>query len=207
MRTPQRSNCPPEKPGVYWVERVKGNGRGTFRIYSPAFWGFDTHYTNGRTCFCYENQEHCDGGHNQATLRWNGYLFAWDYQNNRKCFVHFTDRAARMVFAQLATGASLRGCQLEVFKTKADKGRLNARINEWMPARDWRCLRTKIRCSPCITSSACRPPILSFPGGWSARLSSFANPAKSLECLKAPRCALCLKAGLGALRWKSEALR
>lgn len=130
MNTPVRSSLPPVDPGIYWIERLRGSQKISFTVYSPALWGFDTHYNNGRTRLCFEDHDQCIGGHDEATLRWTGYLFGWLHHKNQRAFVQITEGGARKLVNQVAKGTSFRGMELEIWKTKADNGRQNILVRK-----------------------------------------------------------------------------
>lgn len=133
MKTPEldRQDTPPPAKNVLWVERLRGNERGTFTVYSQCLWGVNTHYHNGRTQPCFKNHDLCFGGHKVTNLRWKGYLHCWGYSRNRQVILQLTDAGARMLLKQVAQGAVLRGLTLEVARTSKDKGRLNVKVDHY----------------------------------------------------------------------------
>jgi len=124
-----RSNVPPRPKDVLWIERLKGTESLRFTCYSKSFWGLWTHWSGSRTVPCFENHDHCIGGHDEATMRWKGYLHGWSQRKNRVCFCEFTPGAARELLEQVPDRQSLRGLHLIVSRTKTSKGRLHCSID------------------------------------------------------------------------------
>jgi hypothetical protein len=106
---------------MHWVETVEAKSKMRFRVWSPSIWGLWTHYS-GRTKPCFENHDFCEGGHDESTMRWYGYLFGWHEQRRGKAFVQLTLGAARMFYQQIAEGVSLRGMVVDVSRGESKKG-------------------------------------------------------------------------------------
>jgi len=133
MTKMKRQDLPPEQREVFWVERLKGNERQQFVVYSPTLWGCWTHYNAAKkeTTPCYEDERFCHGGHEIETMRWRGYVFAWSKSRMEPVFIQLTPGACRSWLKQLAEGATLRGQLIEVWRTKSDKGRLLVAVNKY----------------------------------------------------------------------------
>lgn len=122
---------PQKDPNLAWVETLDAGAKVRVKVYSPAIWGLWTHF-NGRTKPCFENHELCEGGHDEETLRWYGYIFGFHYGLNRCSFLQLTAAAARQWFEQIAPGVSLRGMVVDVSRTASKKGRVNLKVAEYM---------------------------------------------------------------------------
>ena len=120
-RLSKGTGIPAPNPRLHWVETVEANSKIRFRVWSPAIWEIWTHFT-GRTKPCFENHELCQGGHDEATLRWYGYVFGWHEARRGKAFLQLTVGAARKWFDQIAQGVSLRGMVLDVSRGTSKKG-------------------------------------------------------------------------------------
>lgn len=123
----------PAPSGMYWVERLKGNDSQKFVVYSPQGWGVWTHYHGPRigTKACYADKSRCFSGHKEDNMRWYWYLFAHSLKLNRPCFVQLTQAVRGQLLSQIDHGVSFRGMTITVYRTKADNGRLNARIDQY----------------------------------------------------------------------------
>jgi hypothetical protein len=122
---------PPPRRDVLWVERVRGGEKFTARVYSPSMWGVWTHYVKGFSQPCYENSELCCGGHLESNMRWYGYVHAYSFKRQRAVIIQLTAGAAREWLEQLAEGTVLRGQQIEVSRTAADKGRVHVQVQQY----------------------------------------------------------------------------
>lgn len=133
MKTPQLNRCdvPPPVKDVLYVQRLKGDERGQFILYSPAMWGVWTHFHNGRTQPCFENHDLCYGGHQETNLRWKGYVHCWSFMMGRQVILQFTENAARQLLSQLPSGCSLRGKTIEAARSKKSKGRMNVELDRY----------------------------------------------------------------------------
>lgn len=115
------SGVPEPNPRLHWVETVEANSKIRFRVWSPAIWEFWTHFT-GKTRPCFTDHKMCYGGHDEATLRWYGYLFGYHEIRRTPAFIQLTTGAARMFLNQVAKGASLRGMVIDVQRGASKKG-------------------------------------------------------------------------------------
>lgn len=129
-----RQDTPPKAKEILWVETVKGGQTRKFRVYSPTFYGVWVHY-NAKpkgTKPCFEDHALCEGGHEEETLRWYGYLHVWNFKSGRQEILQMTRASAEMLQEQVEQGKTFRGLVIEVTRSAADNGRLSCRINEWM---------------------------------------------------------------------------
>lgn len=126
-----RSEELPPAKGVLYVERLKGSERGNYTVYSPKIEVIFSHWNGDKTVPCYEDHSLCPGGHSEESKRWRGYLHCWSHRMNRQVFLQLTAQACRELVGQVASGASLRGCSIQVYRTKEDKGRLHALIERF----------------------------------------------------------------------------
>lgn len=123
---------PPRANGIMWVERIAGGERQQFTVYSPAILGIWTHYSRSGTRPCYAEQEHCEGGHCEETLRWKGYIHCWSFRMNRAVVLQLTAAASNIWLEQVAGNANLRGQRIEVWRTKGENGRVRVSVNEYL---------------------------------------------------------------------------
>lgn len=121
---------PPAPKDTYWVETLGAGQSLTFTVYSPSLWGVWTHYSKGGTKPCYEDHTNCEGGHNEKTMRWYGYLFGWSFRKSKNCFVQLTSGACDMLLSQVAPKATLRGLTLSIRRTAASEGRLLVEVQQ-----------------------------------------------------------------------------
>jgi hypothetical protein len=126
MKNPFRGAQPPNKhSNVFWVEQCGASESQKWRVWSPAVWGVWTHYDDGQTSPCYEDESHCWGGqHDPTTLRWKGYFLGWCYKLNKPAFCQITSTAFTTWTEQLTPGSALRGMTVKVNRTQKKKGRL-----------------------------------------------------------------------------------
>jgi hypothetical protein len=130
MRELNRSDVPPKKSDVLWVECVKGLERQKFLVYSPAIMGCYQHWTGKRTVPCFTNHDLCPGGHKEATKKWRGYVHAWSYKRNQQVICQLTGDAIESWWAQLSSGVSLRGQTIYVVRSTKDNGRLFVEVDK-----------------------------------------------------------------------------
>lgn len=113
---------PPASTGSLWVEKIEPGAKGTFLIYSPAFFGVWTHYRSPGTVLCFKDRTLCVGGHDEDTRRWHGFLHCFHYEKNKQCILKITPEAAKDLNAQVAEGTTLRGLKITLRRSKAAKG-------------------------------------------------------------------------------------
>jgi hypothetical protein len=127
-RTPCNGAQPPNRDSnVFWVEQLAGGESQKWRVWSPAVWGVWTHFSDG-TSPCYENHNHCLGGHDPETLRWKGYVLGWSFKLNKACFCQLTGTAYATWMEQVTPGVLLRGQTIKVNRTQKKKGRLSVEV-------------------------------------------------------------------------------
>lgn len=116
---------------LHWVETLDGGAKVRLKVYSASIWEVWAHF-NGRTKPCFKNHEFCEGGHDETTMRWYGFVFGWHYAMNKKAFVQLTAAACRQWFEQIASGISLRGMVIDVSRTASKKGRINLQVAQYL---------------------------------------------------------------------------
>lgn len=128
-----RSATPPGKPGVYWVECLKGKETQKFLVYSPEVQGVNMHWLAKvkRTVPCFENRDLCPGGHSESNLKWRCYVFAYSYKRRANVFVQLTKDAWESWLCQCREGVSFRGQTINVHRTEKDNGRLWVEVETW----------------------------------------------------------------------------
>ena len=128
-----RNDKPPTKPGVWWVECLKGQEKQKFLIYSPVIQGVDMHYLvkEKRTVPCFKNHDLCPGGHSEKNRKWRCYVFAFSYKRHKNVFVQLTQDAWESWMCQLQPGQTLRGQTIWVHRSNADNGRLWVEMETW----------------------------------------------------------------------------
>ena len=128
-----RSNTPPGKTGVWWIECLKGNDVQKFLVYSPEVQGLEMHWrpAERRTVPCFQNHDLCPGGHSEKTRKWRCYVFAFSYKRHKNVFVQLTKDAWDSWLSQVKPGASLRGSTINVHRSEKDNGRLWVEVEQW----------------------------------------------------------------------------
>lgn len=126
-----RASAVPEKnPRLQWIETVDANASIRFRVWSPAIWQMWTHF-KGKTKPCFENHDLCEGGHDEKTMRWYGYVYGWHEARNGPAFIQLTTGAARTWLKQVASGVSLRGMIITVSRGPKKQGPQRLRVDKF----------------------------------------------------------------------------
>lgn len=128
-----RSDRPPAKQGVWWVECLKGSESQKFLVYSPVVQGVEMHWLakERRTVPCFANRELCPGGHSEKTLKWRCYIFAFSYLKKKNVFVQLTKEAWESWMSQCREGVNLRGTTIVVHRSEKNNGRLWVEVEAW----------------------------------------------------------------------------
>jgi hypothetical protein len=128
---PNRAEAiPPKDVRLHWVETVEANAAIKFTVWSPAIWQIWAHFS-GKTKPCFKNHDMCEGGHDESTLRWYGFLFGFHQTRNSPAFMQITPGAAREIEAAVAPGSSYRGMVITVHRGRSKQGPLHVKIDRY----------------------------------------------------------------------------
>jgi hypothetical protein len=131
----RRQDVPPRRRTPHReIHRVLGFNKLKAVCLSKTVWGLWTHWNGRASIPCTSHRGSCTGHRQAWPMRWKGLLHVWSPETTKHAFVELTARAANMLIDQLAEGELLRGCWLELERSKGGRnGRLCARILGRLP--------------------------------------------------------------------------